>query len=594
VQAVGEGRWGPPLECGPFVAERYRGSLRWLQADGRECVRMVGLVVRDRAWRTLLPGTLRERRARGGWSVEGRTPIGNATLAWRLAIESRPQGMEVRATMRAEGHVVTNRAGIVVLLPAATFAGAAFVAHHASGATTRGRLPGDIAPHQPMLDLGGVHVAARDGPTLSLGFEGEVFEMEDQRNWLDPSFKLYSRALSRPLPYRIRDGASVEQRVTIDIERAGRRVRARPPARRSGRLPRIGLATAVDRVPRDPLVVEAARALAPAFILHRADARAAGVDEAARLAGELHCALRLETFGDSAPLAKALGRVDAQAVAPWLSGARVRGVLARRGVPITGGTFSDFVMLNRNGVARQATRAAFALCPTVHARDDRSLIESIDTLPLLFAQARRLAGDRALDVGPCSLLRRLVPGTGKPATQGPASGDYDIDQRQHRNIAAAWLTCVIAAAAVNGVDSVCTFEVEGARGLVQGARKRERGADGRMRSPAHVLLAAFARHGRARLSLIGLNALRGATFLLEGPGAALWLVDLSGRRRTLDPALRESGDIEQIGSRRDDARWVRAGGAVAPYAIVRIALAGEPGDALIALARAWCDDARPS
>ena len=45
----------------------------------------------------------------------------------------------------------------------------------------------------------------------SIGFVGEVFEIEDQRNWTDASYKTYCRPLARPFPYRIEPGETVEQ-----------------------------------------------------------------------------------------------------------------------------------------------------------------------------------------------------------------------------------------------------------------------------------------------------------------------------------------------------------------------------------------------
>ena len=558
MRPIGAGRWGKPFEGGPFVGERYAGSLRWLYAGGVECVRMVGLVVRDRAWRTLLPDALEERVTSAGWVARGRTPVGPASLDWRLVIAPRPAGLHVHATMTAAGDVVTNRSGIVVLLPAATFAGAGFAARHTGDGCTRGRLPRRIAPHQPVRDLRGLRVAGRDGLVLDLAFEGETFEMEDQRNWLDASFKLYSRALSRPFPYRIRAGATVEQRVHVDLVRAARRAPRRARTLGRGIVPQIGIATVPERVPTDPAVVAALRDVSPAIVLHRTDRRGRGMNGAARLAQDLGAVLRVEAFGDGPSLADAIRRDAPQAVAPYFSGPNIRGALAARRMQIVGGTFADFVMLNRNGVNSEAERAAFALCPTVHARDDRSLIESLDTLPALLAQARRLAAGRPLDIGPCTLFRRLVPQTGKPATRGPdGSPGYDLDPRQHQPIAAAWLACVIAVASVRRVDSLCTFEAEGPRGLVLSGR----------RSPAHAVLAAFGRRGRSRVTLLDLNALQGAAFVIESEPAELWLVDLSGRPRKV-----------HLGRRR----------TAQPYSIVRVDVSRARLRALATVARAWC------
>ena len=598
MRARAAGRWGRPLACGPFTGERYQGSLRWLRVDDCEFVRMVGLVVRDRAWRTLAPVSLRERRTARGWSIAGRTNVGRGSLAWQLDVAGRPDGIDVRATMTAVGDVVTNRAGIVVLLPASTFAGATFVAAHVNGATTRGRLTREICPHQPMIDLRSARFSARGGPALALTFEGDVFEMEDQRNWLDPSYKLYSRALSRPFPYRIRSGAQVEQRVTIDLVRGPGPARHARHAVRRGVLPSLGIATAPDRVPADGPLVDALRELSPAFVLHRTDHRGRGLAAAARLATSLGAALRVEAFGDGVALASALEHAKPQSVAAYLPGPNVERALARCGAAHMGGTFADFVMVNRNGIAPDAVRATFALCPTVHARDDRSLIESLDTLPALFAQARRIAGARPLDAGPCSLLRRLLPKTGEPAIGGPGGigHDYDVDPRQYALIAAAWLATTIAIAAAEGVGSLCAFEAVGARGLVRSKTRSGRDGGERSnvdiieRSPAHAVLAALAGRGNDRVTLLGLDAQHGAAFVLEGATAELWLVDLGGRARAGTSNLHELGTVRHLASGQGGARWraPRSTGRVNSYSIVRVGLPSARTNRARDVALAWC------
>ncbi len=45
--------------------------------------------------------------------------------------------------------------------------------------------------------------------------EGDAWEMEDHRNWLDASFKTYVRPLALPYPYTLKAGSSVTQTVTL-------------------------------------------------------------------------------------------------------------------------------------------------------------------------------------------------------------------------------------------------------------------------------------------------------------------------------------------------------------------------------------------
>ena len=57
--------------------------------------------------------------------------------------------------------------------------------------------------------------------------EGDTFEMEDQRNWLDASYKTYVRPLALPWPYTIGQGQRFTQSVALTV--AG----AFPPAPRA-------------------------------------------------------------------------------------------------------------------------------------------------------------------------------------------------------------------------------------------------------------------------------------------------------------------------------------------------------------------------
>jgi hypothetical protein len=562
---------------------------------------MVSLVVRDSAWRTLAPSKLVERTKGERWTVDGHTVVGPGTLLWRLALLPRARGMEVQAALRARGEVVTNRSGLVVLLPATIFAGARFVVCHADASEEHGVLPRNIAPHQPLRDAAALRVSVPRGPALAFTFAGDTFEMEDQRNWLDPTFKLYNRPLSKPFPYRIRDGAEIEQRIEIDVVRMPARRRETTGHRRRSQwstrlapIPVLGVATAPGRVPSSSEVTEALARARPAFVLHRTNAGAAGLRAAARLARALGAELRVEAFGESAKLADTLKDVRPRRVAAYFSGPQVDAAISDAAMEKVGGTFADFVMLNRHGLPASPGRAAFALCPTVHARDDRSLIETLEAMPDVFAQARRLAGSRPVDAGPCTLLRRLVPATGKPVVRAPQKGGpYDVDSRQCEHIAAAWLACTIVLAAEAGIASVCTFEAAGSRGVVCGSAdasgvRGARGIDGH--SSSYQLLCALAAIGAERITLVDCDVRRGAAFLVHGKSPELWLVDLSGQPRPLPGGVVANASGMHLQRGRHGARWVtlRRADRVEAYAIARLQSIEATRAAYQSLSRAWC------
>ena len=49
-------------------------------------------------------------------------------------------------------------------------------------------------------------------------FEGENFEMEDQRNWTDASFKTYGTPLRAPSPVEIKAGTKISQNFSLTLK----------------------------------------------------------------------------------------------------------------------------------------------------------------------------------------------------------------------------------------------------------------------------------------------------------------------------------------------------------------------------------------
>src|SRR5439155_6344735 len=58
-------------------------------------------------------------------------------------------------------------------------------------------------------------IDATDDLAVRFDFEGDLFEMEDQRNWTDNSFKTYCTPLALPWPKDAHAGQKISQKVTI-------------------------------------------------------------------------------------------------------------------------------------------------------------------------------------------------------------------------------------------------------------------------------------------------------------------------------------------------------------------------------------------
>ena len=87
------------------------------------------------------------------------------------------------------------------------------------------------------------------GVTATVLMEGNKFEMEDHRNWMDASYKTYVCSLLDPWPYTLKKGEAFTQSITVTIAgKAGREggedaAAASPStwAGVKGRIPAIGV-----------------------------------------------------------------------------------------------------------------------------------------------------------------------------------------------------------------------------------------------------------------------------------------------------------------------------------------------------------------
>jgi hypothetical protein len=206
------------LRIGELEATLVDGALQHLRFAGIELVRSVYVAVRDRHWGTV-PGVVDpivERRQASAidLAVGANHDNGDAAFRWTASIHLDDAGVcrfEVAGTV--ERAFWRNRIGICVLHPL-HIAGRVVEIRSPQG-NRMSRLPVDVAPVPPIPELVGLHWPDVDGIDLELTFDGEVFGLEDQRNWTDASFKTFGTPLSRPFPVLIPAGTEVRQSITV-------------------------------------------------------------------------------------------------------------------------------------------------------------------------------------------------------------------------------------------------------------------------------------------------------------------------------------------------------------------------------------------
>jgi D-apionolactonase len=217
------------LTAGPWTVSLIDGALHTIRYQDVEVIRAVAFLVRDKDWGTCRPTVkgIEIDEAQDGFRVSYRAQCVNPdgdTLGYALSIDCAAQGaLTLCASAVANTAFLTARCGFCVLHPIDGVAGAPARVEHSDGTVEHAPFPTLIDPWQPFKDIRSIeHDLSATTPglpmTVRCAFTGDVFEMEDQRNWSDASFKTYSRPLEWPWPYTLEAGATVEQSVTLSVD----------------------------------------------------------------------------------------------------------------------------------------------------------------------------------------------------------------------------------------------------------------------------------------------------------------------------------------------------------------------------------------
>ena len=510
------------LTAGALSAELIDGNLRNIRFHGIEVLRAISFVVRDKDWGTYAPvlHDLVIEEGEGGFAVRYRaacTGAGGERLAYQGRIEGHPTGLVFEGEAVPEGDFLTNRCGFTVLHPVIGLAGTEVEIEHVDGSRVPARLPDLIDPAQPFKDMRAITHTVAPGVRATCRLEGDAFEMEDQRNWSDASYKTYVRPLALPWPYVLPAGVPVRQRVTLAILAAAAATPTpqddAPVALTSGatrgRLPLFGLVIAPEEAAATLNAADELAHIAPQTLLFHFDPTAghgpaelaafaklaaaqggAGVLEAV-LEYVVPCERPLDAeFGDLAGQVAAAGlRLDAIAVSPsvdrrstppgsvWPPCPPLEEVYeaARRAFPalrLGGGMFSYFTELNRKRPpVALLDYVTHCTCPIVHDADDRAVMQSLEALPFILRSARAFIGaDRPYRIGPSTLGMRQNPYGARvmPNPERRRMPMAQVDPRQDGLFAAAFLVGTAARLAEAGVESFIGGALTGPFGLLAG------------------------------------------------------------------------------------------------------------------------------
>jgi len=227
------------------------GELRYLCVRGKEVLRRVYFAVRDARWDTV-PAAIEEITVEGHddrFAVELTASCRNdsAAYAWTGCIEGRSDGsVSVVIDGEALADFESPRIGLCVLFGGEMFAGRSYCLDLAGGGEVRGTFPTTISPQQFANGFTVLHGTTREGVGLTVSSPGMAFDMEDQRNYGDSSFKAFTES-GYGCPH-VRAGDGGTHRLEISVRQGAEIGRPTAPAgdRVDAVLPRLSRVDVIE------------------------------------------------------------------------------------------------------------------------------------------------------------------------------------------------------------------------------------------------------------------------------------------------------------------------------------------------------------
>ena len=561
------------LVAGPLTAVFDNGALRYIRFHGVEVLRGIAFLVRDKNWGTYGPviENLKVKQGRDGFKVSYAASCKDAVqgIRYEAAIEASANGV-LRFVAKATplSDFITNRTGFVVLHPLVNVVGAPVEILHTDGKNQKTRFPKFISPGQPIFEIRSLKHNVMPGVTATVLMEGNKFEMEDHRNWMDASYKTYVCSLLDPWPYTLGNAKAFEQSITVTVEGRPRIKKLKAASAITvdigavkGRIPAIGVGVPMQQAFPSLKAADMIAAAGPAHLVCQIDGRKSRVQEAAlafrQLKEKTEKPITLEIIlpakapacdevAEIAKTVRASGLApDAIVITqvhdlksfqpdtprPWGPSYEEMAAAVRQhfpGVPLGGGMLSYFTELNRKPVPMGVFDfITHSVCPIVHTADDTSVMETLEAMPSIIASTRKMIGKTPYHLGPSSIACRDNP-YGATVANNPAEGRVclsDNDPRQRGLFAAAWNLGLVAAAARGGIDVMTLGAFTGDQGVIR---------DDGLVPAFHVIagLAAASRSKRLEATSSAPGKVEALSYANKA-GSSLWLANLTAESQTV-------------------------------------------------------------
>lgn len=494
------------LKAGQLDLLYENGSIRWIRLGNTEILRMIYSAVRDCNWGTIEPVVLKQDIQVLDLSFEINLKVEYKADPIHFIADYRISGNQhgIRFEMNgtAQSDFMKNRIGFCILHPIRECAGKTARVIYPDGSGSEFIFPTQISAHQPVKNIQSIIWNPASEVTARLNLSGDVFEMEDQRNWTDASYKTYCTPLDLSFPAQIKKGETVSQVVELTVEATDLqqkeasdyvfswdRISVFP-------IPEIGTAISsckqtltnqeiniLKELPLKHLRVEIK-------MYHHdfTNALEKASHESQLLGWPLFIVLylsenHLEEYLKFRTLCKGLNLkinyllLVGENHLPH-SAFDELATLLKVDFPDTligTGVNAYFAELNRSRPSvEKADFVSFTICPQVHAIDEASLVENMEAQAYAIDSAKKLFPGKPIFVSPVSLKQRFNVVATSSETE-PESGKLpsSVDARQRSVFAAAWTLGSLKFLAQAGAQLITYYETVGYKGFIQGEQSPE-------------------------------------------------------------------------------------------------------------------------
>jgi hypothetical protein len=505
------------LRAGPLTLYFENGDLRYIRLGQQEIIRRIYVAVRDRNWGTVpnLVSNIEHHIRPDSFSFRYRVnnQRDDIDFVWEATITGDETG---QITFAFEGEArstfLRNRIGFCILHPIRECAGTVCQIEHSDGATEETIFPKLVAPqlhrngrpmpHGAFHSMRSMRYPVSPELWAEVRFEGDLFEMEDQRNWLDASFKTYCTPLQQPFPVEIPKGTRIAQQVRLTL--AGAIPPLESPTMSSGAIrlhiredaapaPLPAIAVRLASQPLSATDIERLRDLRLACIQAEVDLSKADFEqqvvaaEAAARALDIPLSMAL-TVSDAAAeeFTRLVALLEQQKlkIISWLIFHRdelvtsahwmelARKYLAERypSATIGGGSKANFAELNRAWPAPGSLDfVSFTANPQVHAFDTQSIAETCPTFTDLIETANQRTSGKPVVISALTLRPRFNPvATALETPPAPDELPPQVDPRQLSLFGAGWtLGCLKYVCESGKVSQISCYETTGWLGVLE-------------------------------------------------------------------------------------------------------------------------------